>query len=578
MRPRTTRSELRANAPALLAVTAILLAARGAAAHDNTVVHRGMADLSVARLGNPFFVPYASDIRAGSHDEDVPATRTLGHFYNPQTDSAPWFALGAGPAWQNGQEQYDAALQAYANGNLTGTDAAFHRLGRALHFIQDMTSPAHVHDDQHATDDEDFEAWGPANFYSFDYSGVAPKFAAVRTAAGFIREVARLTYDLTSYQVDIDEHVGPQPPSEFKDMFPSLHWEDGGFLGDDVWVVDRIGTFDCYGNGVFCNDGWWVIDETKIEDQTGRGGSRRLRGFAYVENTGGNSAEPVPLVFKGVPNTANEPMRRIYGRLLYPEAIAYGAGLLQVFAEAVGAPPTPTPTPTRTATPTPTPATGGSPSPTPPGTPTATPTPLAPTVTPTATPTPTVPLLCGPTPRAGCRAALVPAKGSLLVKDRAGAFSDLVQWKWSSGAATASGDFGDPVTATNFAVCLYDAVGGVPALRWSARMPAGGECGGRPCWKALGERGFKYHDPALTPDGVHKAQLKPGPDGRARIQVIARGPVLAWPVQVNGRVLGQEPLVVVQLVSDVPGGACWESRFSAPASVSTFEQFFDRSD
>lgn len=578
------RISVRVSAAAVLLT--MLGASAPALAHDNVVVHRGMGEESVRRLNNPFLLPYLTEVGEGSYAEDVPATRSLGHFYNPETDSAPWFALGSGPAWQNSQDQFNAALIEYNNNNLVGTDAAFHRMGRALHFIQDMTSPAHVHDDQHATDDEDFEGWGPNHFFDYDYSAVAPKYAAVLTAEGFVKEIARLAYDMTLYQVDIDEDEGAQPASEYKDMFPSLHWEDGGFWGDDVWEVDRIGTFDCYGNGVFCNDGWWVVDENMVEDNSGRGGARRLRGFAYVENTGGNSAEPVPVVFKAVPNTAAETMLRLYGRLLYPEAVAYGAGLLQVFADAVGAPPVPTATATAAMTATPsataTPTEEGPPvptaTPTVSGVPSATPTPVPPSATPTPTATATPPGLCGPTPRSDCRGSIAAEKGSIFVRDRSGTLGDHFKWKWSKGTATTVADFGDPLTATNYAVCVYDTTAGVEALRMTLRIPASGDCGGRLCWRAIGDDGFKYSDAALTPDGVHKVLMRAGTAGRARLQVSARGPVLGLPPQTNGSIFAQDPRVVVQLVNDLPGGACWESRFSSPATRNSFEQFKDKSD
>jgi hypothetical protein len=541
-------------------------------AHDNVVVHRRMAEESVLRLNNPFFIPYVYDVKEGSYGEDVPATRSLGHFYNPQTDSAPWFALGSGPAWQNSQEQYNAGVSEYANNNLSGTDAAFYRIGRALHFIQDMTSPAHTHDDQHATDEEDFENWGPSHIPSMDFSSVTPKYAAERSAAGFVKELARLVYDMTAYQVDIDENTGPQPTSVYKQMFPSLHWVDGGFFGDDVWEVDRIGTFDCYGNGVFCNDGWWVLDETKIEDSSGRGGSRRLRGNAYVENTGGNSAEPVPLIFNGQPNSSNETMLQLYGRLLYPEAIAYGAGLLQVFAEAVGAPPvaTSTSTPTNTQPPGPT----GTPTDTP--TPPNTPTPPGPTQTPSVTPTGTPPALCPPVPATGCRTPAFAQRAKLSIRNKAERMADQLSWKWRNGAATSTADFGKPLANTNYALCVYDHGGSTPRLVISARAPAAGVCAGKPCWRALGDRGFKYQSAALLPDGLQKLILKAGAAGKAQVRAIARGPILALPPQTDGKVLQQDTKVIVQLVSDRPD--CWQASFSAPASANTFYVFKDTAD
>jgi hypothetical protein len=560
---------------ALMWVGLVAAAPSVASAHDNVVVHRRLSEWSVLDLNNAFFTPYLFDVKEGSYAEDVPATRSLGHFYNPQTDSAPWFALGSGPAWQNSQEQFNVALTEYANSNYSGTDAAFHRMGRALHFIQDMTSPAHTHDDQHGTDPEDFEDWGPGNINIFDFSSVVPKYAADLSAEGFVREIARLVYDKTAYQADIDENTSPQLASEYKDMFPSLHWEDGGLFGDDVWEVDRIGTFDCFGNGVLCNDGWWMIDETKTEDSSGRGGSRRIRGYAYIENTGGDSAEPVPVIYKGVPNTTNETLLHIYGRVLYPEAIAYGAGLLQVFADAVGAPPVPTTTPTNSATPTPTDTPlGGIPTDTPTSPPTNTPS-STPTVTRTPTPTPA----CAATPRTGCRTPAIGGKASLKIRNKTGTFNDQLTWKWNAGAATTTSEFGFPESTTNYALCVYDEVGGVPHLSVSAGVPAGGICArSRNCWSPTGSHGFKYVDALRTPDGVQKLLLKSGVDTKAKITAIVKGPYIALPPQVNLTVMQQNPQVIVQLVNDAPASPCWEARFSAPATHNTYEQFSDKAD
>jgi len=367
------------------------LVAGAALAHDNVIVHRRMAEESVRVADRTFYDGFGAEVREGSYGEDVPATRSLGHFYNPETDSAPSFALGSGPAWQNAQVQYDAAVVEYGNGNLVGTDAAYHRMGRALHFIQDMTSVAHVHDDQHATDPEDFEDWGPGHFDDFDYLPVAAKIATVPTAEGFVREISRLVYDKTIYQAELDAFDGCpsqcQPNSLLRTMFPSLHYEDGGFFDGDIWVIDRIGPFDTF---LGLADGWWIVDEHRINDNGGRGGTSRIRGGAYVENTGGGGGEPVPVVFDGAPNVANETMLQLYGRLLYPEAIAYGAGLLQVYAAQVAGTPTPTDTPTSTPSSTPTRTPTETPTHTPTATPTRTPTAIptnTPTRTPTATPT-----------------------------------------------------------------------------------------------------------------------------------------------------------------------------------------------
>ena len=51
-------------------VSALALSPALVAAHDNIVVHRRLAELSVQQLGNPFFFPYTGDVREGSYGED----------------------------------------------------------------------------------------------------------------------------------------------------------------------------------------------------------------------------------------------------------------------------------------------------------------------------------------------------------------------------------------------------------------------------------------------------------------------------------------------------------------------------
>jgi hypothetical protein len=72
--------------------------------------------------------------------------------------------------------------------------------------------------------------------------------------------------------------------------------------------------------------------------------------------------------------------------------------------------------------------------------------------------------------------------------------------------------------------------------------------------------------------------LREGSNGKARVQAIAKGPFLALPAPVNGKVLRQDPRVIVQLVNDAPAPLCWETRFSQPATRNTLVQFKDKSD
>jgi hypothetical protein len=129
---------------------------------------------------------------------------------------------------------------------------------------------------------------------------------------------------------------------------------------------------------------------------------------------------------------------------------------------------------------------------------------------------------CASAPAASCRVSTVPEKSKLLVVDAADDAYDLVRWIWSRGEATAAGDFGDPTTSTSFALCLYDDAG---TLLYGSLIEAGGTCGTKPCWKALGtppgSAGFKYKSKTREPHGIAKLTLKPGDAGKAKI--VAKG-------------------------------------------------------
>jgi hypothetical protein len=157
----------------------------------------------------------------------------------------------------------------------------------------------------------------------------------------------------------------------------------------------------------------------------------------------------------------------------------------------------------------------------------------------------TTPSSCGRTPEAGCQPAAARSSPLLLGKGK-------LKWRWTSSAAVATSDFGDPAATTDYRLCIYDASG----EGWSALAPAGGTCGGRPCWKALGSVGFRYGDRDALPDGLTKMLLAAGTVGRARIQVrggTANLPLPSLPFTTPVRVQLQR----------ADGGACWEATYGS---------------
>ena len=181
------------------------------------------------------------------------------------------------------------------------------------------------------------------------------------------------------------------------------------------------------------------------------------------------------------------------------------------------------------------------------------------------------PIECGPCERCdhalGC--VVAPASsckraeaGALHLRDHEDDARDRLSWSWKRGAPTDPADYGDPTADTSYELCVYDETD-APALLVAARAPAGGECpkrnGTEPCWTARGEppgaRGIDYRDRDGTPDGLERLELRPGPDGKARIEARAGGAALGLPA------LPASVPLRVQLRNDA--GTCWESTYSA---------------
>ncbi|HYD50009.1 MAG TPA: hypothetical protein VEB21_16750 [Terriglobales bacterium] len=161
--------------------------------------------------------------------------------------------------------------------------------------------------------------------------------------------------------------------------------------------------------------------------------------------------------------------------------------------------------------------------------------------------------------------------------DPSGARSRL-DWKWLRGGATSLADLGNPGQSggTGYALCLYDEVDGVAELIISARVPAGEQCAGRPCWQTS-SRGAKYRYLGGNADSISDLKVQSGDIGRTAIKLRAAGPRLALAPVAATQLLHQAPGLVIQLVNDLqPPGRCWSSRFAAPNTRHDATQFKDK--
>ena len=173
-------------------------------------------------------------------------------------------------------------------------------------------------------------------------------------------------------------------------------------------------------------------------------------------------------------------------------------------------------------------------------------------------------LLCSAQPKSGCRTTTKSAASSLQLKVNAAARKNTLTWKWNKGAATSLADFGDPLTATTYGVCVYDETDGNPILLMDVAAQAGTG------W-AKTAAGFKYTNKTPTGNQPQQITLHAAEAGKAKISVSGKGDGLPMPELP----LEQSPKVIVQLQNSA--GMCWEAEYSS-ATKNSITQFKAKSD
>jgi len=156
---------------------------------------------------------------------------------------------------------------------------------------------------------------------------------------------------------------------------------------------------------------------------------------------------------------------------------------------------------------------------------------------------------CSPAPRLNCLASVKPGAAKLSLKARSGKLS----WRWKKGEAMNADLLGDPLVDTEYGLCFYDTVGGLPVRVLDERILPGAN------WKAT-KRGFRFKAPRGT-DGLSKLVVSTGVDGKA--SVVAKGKRLQLPVLP----ISQSDTFTVQLVNGE--GSCWSATYRPDASKNT---------
>jgi 6-phosphogluconolactonase (cycloisomerase 2 family) len=182
---------------------------------------------------------------------------------------------------------------------------------------------------------------------------------------------------------------------------------------------------------------------------------------------------------------------------------------------------------------------------------------------------------CPSAPIGGCRQTTVSGASALTMKsgnpsNQDPTRKDLLSWRWKRGAATSLAEFGDPISETDYALCVFDASADPQPIA-RGNIPANNTCKGLPCWELTASGQLKYKDKekvvsvnfgkTTAPDGLLKVLLKPGEDGKTVIKTKQKG----WGVAgyTGGLAsLARTPPVTVQLISST--GECWEAVYSTP--------------
>jgi|GEM_PF-2031360 len=147
-------------------------------------------------------------------------------------------------------------------------------------------------------------------------------------------------------------------------------------------------------------------------------------------------------------------------------------------------------------------------------------------------------------------------KTSLLVKYGASDAKDLIKWKWGSGAEIIQANLADPKNSTTYTLCVYDSTGGIDFRVAALRIDPNA------AWIDKTPKGWKYTDKAGSEDGVIKARLKPGVQGKSWAGVSAKGANIPMPTPLSGtEMFDLDGRVTVQLFNDATS-TCWNSQFT----------------
>ncbi|MDG2304417.1 MAG: hypothetical protein P8R42_07130 [Candidatus Binatia bacterium] len=197
------------------------------------------------------------------------------------------------------------------------------------------------------------------------------------------------------------------------------------------------------------------------------------------------------------------------------------------------------------------------------------------TTTPTPTPVPTPSpspspgsAACPAVPLAGCR---MPSKSFLMLADKEAdgpGPKDKLLWKYLKGPAETQAAFGEPDFDTDYTLCVYDDFG----LAIEAEVAGAGSCNGKPCWKAIGTKGYKFKDKATGQDGIFSILMK-GDPANPKTKILVTGKDAGLPFVAGNPLLGAGGPIAVRLSNSTTSN-CWGADFPPESVKKNSEEIF----
>ena len=322
----------------------------------------GKEDLTTDDINNG--VSHYDNVMDGVVQEDAPVDKVLSHFYHA-TSGEPLSLNGvpvltpsinglvpAVPSADKAMAFFAEAIEWYNGYTEASKKVGYFKFGQSLHHVEDMSSPAHIHNDPHLTiptdaERDDYEGWflpsekrfkhsadetrNKVDEYFGDISDSTNLYQVQRVTNPWIdiwgtnkaESMVRYFYDKTVYNGTLEfpyssiatvpilniigKFTNPVPPninddSELEKMYPAcsdtltnhcLLWQEDTPDTPAYYEIKGIGGFH-HQYSVWIKNAWWAIE---IEDNPEILKSKNaiFSGQFYIEQLALNNTETQPL-------------------------------------------------------------------------------------------------------------------------------------------------------------------------------------------------------------------------------------------------------------------------------------------